>query len=352
MNLNTPSVSAIFYDAYLRQDRSFEGIFFLAVKTTGIFCRPGCKARAPKKENVEFFASPAAAISKGYRPCKKCQPLQLKGQIPEWVQQALDLIEQYPDQRISDSILQQYQIDPVRLRRWFKTHYQITFQGYQRSHKIAAASQQIDAGGRIIDSALDAGYQSLSGFNQSFKQLTGTSPSRAKDRQLVTVAQILTPLGPMFGAATDEGLCLLEFTDRKALQKQIDRVQRHLKAIFIPGKHRWLDRLQAQLDEYFAGQRREFDLPLRFTGSEFQVKAWQALNKIPYAETRSYQQQAQAIGSATAVRAIASANAANAFAILIPCHRVISKSGTMAGYAGGIWRKQYLLDLERGNLPA
>ncbi len=349
MNNFSPNTNEIFYQAYLNRDKSFEGIFFLAVKTTGIFCRPGCKARAPKKENVEFFNSPHDAIDKGYRPCKKCQPLQTMGEVPLWVKKAMDLVDQQTDQRISDHILQQNDIDPVRLRRWFNDNYHVTFQNYQRMKKMLSASEKIERGEKIIDTALDVGYQSLSGFNDTFKLFIGSPPSRIKNKSIITVAQLVTPLGPMYAGASDQGICLLEFNDRKALQKQLGRIQQRLNAIFVPGEHAYLQKLQQQLNEYFAGNRRQFDIPLQMVGSDFQQQAWSALQQIPYGETRSYQQQAEAIKNPSAIRAIASANAANAIAIIIPCHRVIAKSGSIAGYAGGIWRKQYLLNLECGS---
>lgn len=349
MNNLSPSTNEIFYQAYLNRDRSFEGIFFLAVKTTGIFCRPGCKARAPKKENVEFFNTPDDAIEKGYRPCKKCQPLQLEGTLPQWVKQAMELLEQQSDQRISDDMLKKHGIDPVRIRRWFKNNYHLTFQNYQRMKKMLSAIKTIEQGGKIIDTAYAVGYESLSGFNETFKAVLGSTPSRIKNQQTITVAQIVTPLGPMYAGASDEGLCLLEFNDRKALNRQLARIEKSMQAIFVPGHHLYLDTLQQQLNEYFAGNRKHFDLPLQLVGSDFQKQAWRALQKIPYGQTRSYQQQAEAINNPTAIRAIASANAANAIAIIIPCHRVIAKSGNMAGYAGGIWRKQYLLKLETGS---
>lgn len=352
MNNFSPNTHEIFYQAYLNRDKSFEGIFFLAVKTTGIFCRPGCKAKPPKKENVEFFNTPDDAIDKGYRPCKKCQPLQKQGAVPAWVKKAMDLVDQQSDLRISDSFLQQHDIDPVRLRRWFKANYHLTFQSYQRMKRMLSASEIIEQGGKIIDTALDVGYQSLSGFNETFKSVIGSTPSQINNQPIVTVAQITTPLGPMYAGASDKGICLLEFNDRKALHKQLVKVQQTLKAIFVPGEHEYLQKLQQQLDEYFAGNRRQFDLPLQLVGSDFQQQAWRALQQIPYAETRSYQQQAEAIKNPSAIRAIASANAANAIAIIIPCHRVIAKSGSMAGYAGGIWRKQYLLNLECGSSNA
>ncbi len=349
MNNFSPNTNEIFYQAYLNRDKSFEGIFFLAVKTTGIFCRPGCKAKAPKKENVEFFSSPYDAIDKGYRPCRKCHPLQQLGEVPLWVKKAMDLVNHQTDLRITDHILKQHDIDPVCLRRWFKKNYHVTFQNYQRMKKMLSASEKIERGEKIIETALDVGYQSLSGFNDTFKQFIGSTPSRIKNQTIITVAQLVTPLGPMYAGVSDKGLYLLEFNDRKSLHNQLAKIQQSLNAIFVPGDHAYLQKLQQQLDEYFASNRTQFEIPLQLQGSDFQQQAWRALQQIPYGKTCSYQQQAEAINNPAAIRAIASANAANAIAIIIPCHRVIAKSGSMAGYAGGIWRKQYLLNLERGS---
>ncbi|MDH5353829.1 MAG: methylated-DNA--[protein]-cysteine S-methyltransferase [Gammaproteobacteria bacterium] len=155
-----------------------------------------------------------------------------------------------------------------------------------------------------------------------------------------------TPLGPMYAGASDKGLCFLEFTDRKMIDGQIEQLQKQMKAKFVKGKSDILDRVETQLEEYFAGERREFDLPLDVRGTDFQKQAWDALLAIPYGEIRSYQQQADKIGKPKAVRAIASANARNHIAIVIPCHRVIARDGGLAGFGGGIWRKKYLLDLE------
>jgi AraC family transcriptional regulator of adaptative response/methylated-DNA-[protein]-cysteine methyltransferase len=153
----------------------------------------------------------------------------------------------------------------------------------------------------------------------------------------------------MYAGATDRGLCFLEFNDRKLIDLQIEQLQQRMKARFVTGKTPILSDLESQLTEYFDARRRDFELPLDMTGTRFQIQAWQALRKIPYGETRSYQQQALEIGNAKAVRAIASANAKNHITIVIPCHRVIAANGGLAGFGGGVWRKKYLLDLESNN---
>jgi AraC family transcriptional regulator of adaptative response/methylated-DNA-[protein]-cysteine methyltransferase len=339
----------LFFHAYQNHDRSFEGIFFLAVKTTGVFCRPGCTARSPKRENVEFFTTAGEALEQGYRPCKKCQPLTPSGDQPSWVGRAVELAVEEKQTRLSDDMLRHEGIDPVRLRRWFKQYYGMTFQAYQRQLKLNRAYRQIHKGASVLDSALDSGFNSLSAFNEAFLKLTGFSPSKSKYRKLIAVNRMLTPLGPMIAAADDDGLCLLEFHDRKQLQRQLLRIQQRLQAQLIPGEHELFPQLQQLLDEYFAGQCTQFSIQLNLAGTDFQLQAWQALCRIPYGETRNYRQQAEMLGKPKAVRAVASANANNPLAIVVPCHRVIAGSGSLTGYAGGIWRKRYLIQLESVN---
>jgi AraC family transcriptional regulator of adaptative response/methylated-DNA-[protein]-cysteine methyltransferase len=153
----------------------------------------------------------------------------------------------------------------------------------------------------------------------------------------------------MLAGATDDGICLLEFVDRRMLETQLNRLSKLLTAKIVPGSHRHFDTLNRQLEEYFSGRRKEFDLPLVLPGTPFQKKVWAGLQAIPYGCTRSYKEQAEVIGSPDAVRAVAKANGDNRIAILIPCHRVIGANGELVGYGGGLRRKQYLLKLESGS---
>jgi len=150
----------------------------------------------------------------------------------------------------------------------------------------------------------------------------------------------------MFAGATEEGICLLEFTDRRMLETQIARLRKLLKAEFVSGDNVHFHELDKQLKEYFDKKRKTFDISLVVPGTKFQVNVWEKLQRIPYGKTRTYQQQAIEVGKPNAVRAVATANGDNRISIIIPCHRVIAKSGELAGYGGGLWRKQYLLDLE------
>ncbi|MFC2084693.1 bifunctional transcriptional activator/DNA repair enzyme AdaA [Bacteroidota bacterium] len=334
------------YNALLRKDGHFEGVFFVGVKSTGIFCRPTCTARKPKRKNVEFFSSIKEALYNGYRPCKICSPLEYKGDIPVWLKSLITEIESNPGIRIKDSDLKSRGIDPNRVRRWFKKNHGMTFQTYLRTLRISNAFGRIKYGEKVVEAAFDSGYESLSGFGDSFRKTTGFSPNKSVYNQLIMVTRILTPLGPMLAGATDKGICLLEFIDRRMLETQLNRLRKLFKAEFAPGHSIHFDELNKQLKEYFEGKRKKFSLPLEVSGTSFQEKTWSALMTIPYGATKSYKEQAQSVKAPKAVRAVARANGDNRIAIIIPCHRVIGSNGQLVGYGGGLWRKQYLLNLE------
>lgn len=345
MQTSLPSQETM-YEALLKKDSRFEGIFFVAVKTTGIFCRPTCTARKPKKENVEFFPSIEEAIQKGYRACKVCHPLEYQGEIPTWIQSILDEIQTNPYAQLKDQDLRERGIEPNRLRRWFKKHYGVTFQNYLRASRVGQAFEKIKEGEKVIHAAYQSGYESLSGFTDSFKKTTGFPPKESKENLVILSRKILTPLGPMIAGASNKGICLLEFTDRVRIDKQLQKLEELFQAKLTPGESSYLDKLENQLQEYFQHKRTDFSLPLDIPGSPFQKKVWQALQKIPYGETRSYQEQAELINNPKAIRALGKANGDNRIAIIIPCHRVIGKKGDLRGYAGGLWRKKYLLEWE------
>jgi len=336
------------YRALCDKDTRFEGIFVVGVRTTGIFCRPTCGARKPKRENVEFFASPREALHSGYRPCKLCDPLGHPGQVPPWLRPVLEAVDADPALRLPNAALRARGVDPDRARRWFQKHHGMTFQAYLRTRRITDAFGRIRHGDKVVDAAFDSGYESLSGFTESFKRTTGFAPARSPRRGLVAVTRVRTPLGPMLAGAVPAGICLLEFVDRRMMETQLARLRRQLQAELVPGASPHFDALQRQLDEYFAGARRTFDLPLVLTGTPFQRRVWAALLEIPYGATRAYAEQAAAVGAPRAVRAVARANGDNRVSIIVPCHRVIGRDGALTGYGGGLWRKRFLLDLESG----
>ena len=220
--MNGPSTDTM-YDALVRRDSSFEGIFYAAVKTTGIFCRPTCRARKPERRNVEFFPTAQRAIERGYRPCKVCHPLSPAHESPAWLQELLAEVREGSGFRLSDQEIRARGIDPNRVRRWFKQNHGMTFQAYLRSIRLTHAFGRIVQGEQIVDAAF-AGYESLSGFNQAFKKLTGVPPRDSKEGELIHTSQILTPLGPMIAASVAEGICLLEFKDRRMLPRELAEI--------------------------------------------------------------------------------------------------------------------------------
>jgi AraC family transcriptional regulator, regulatory protein of adaptative response / methylated-DNA-[protein]-cysteine methyltransferase len=334
------------YSALVNKDSSFEGIFVVGVKTTGIFCRPTCTARKPKRENVEFFPSAREALLYGYRPCMVCHPLEPKGVVPDWLKPLLGEIGDDPFLRFRDRDLRTRGFDPSLVRRWFKKHHGMTFQAYSRALRIGQAFGRIRYGEKVTETAFDSGFESLSGFTNSFRKTAGFPPSHSQNRKLVTTTRITTPLGPMMAGATDEGICLLEFVDRRMLETQLKRLGKLFHAECVPGFSPIFDELNCQLEGYFSGKRRGFSVPVVLPGTPFQQKVWAALQAIPYGSTRSYTEQAEIIGLPKAVRAVARANGDNRIAIIVPCHRVIGADGRLTGYGGGLWRKSYLLELE------
>lgn len=339
----------IFYQALVAKDPSFEGTFFAGIKTTGIFCRPTCTARKPKRENVEFFASAKDAILKGYRACKVCHPMEKAGSTPEYVDRVLRLLDEDPSLKLKDYDLLKLEIEPSKIRRWFLKNHGITFHAYQRMCRINTAFKKLQTGTSVTDIAFDSGYESLSGFNDSFKKVFGVSPKNSKEKHVIDFTRIETDLGTMVACATDKGVCLLEFSDRKGLETELKQLAKYHNANIVQGQNKYFKQLKEELDAYFEGRLKEFNVPLDISGTDFQKQVWQALVEIPYGTTSSYLRQAEVLGKPSSVRAVANANGMNKIAIIIPCHRVVGSDGSLTGYAGGLWRKRKLIDLEKDN---
>lgn len=340
----------VMYQASVDKNPEFEGVFWMGVKTTGIFCRPTCTARKPKFENVEFFNSTKAAIQKGYRPCKICRPLENPNETPQEIKDILRELSDNASLKFKDVDLVKRGLEPTAIRRWFLKNHGITFHAFQRMFKINAAFKKLNSGEGVLDTAMDLGYESLSGFNESFKNIFGVSPSQSMFEKVVDFKRIETPIGTMIACADENGICLLEFSDRKALVTELKQIATHLDANILQGENIHFEKLESELTEYFKGNLTDFTVPLTPVGTDFQKKVWEVLREIPYGSTRTYQQQANALGSPKSVRAVANANGLNKISILIPCHRVIGSDGTLTGYGGGIWRKQKLLELEKAIL--
>lgn len=334
--------------AFHDRDASFDGLFFTGVKTTGIFCRPSCPARKPLPENCEYFATVKDAMFAGYRACKRCDPLAANGRPPEWIERLIARVDASGGERIKAAELSSMGIEPARVRRWFQRHHGMTFAAFCRARRLGKALGTLRSGGSLDDAALGHGYDSHSGFREAFSRHFGSAPGAARSSECITTTLVESPVGPLLVGAVDAGICLLEFTDRRMIEAQLETVRRRLNCALVPGDHSWFTPLRAELSEYFAGTRREFTLPLVAPGTEFQESVWAQLRLIPYGVTISYEELAQRVGRPGAQRAVGTANGMNRISILIPCHRVVNKGGALGGYGGGLWRKKLLLGLEQG----
>ena len=328
------------------KNTTYDGLYFTAVKTTGIFCHPSCRARIPKIENVAFFSTIEECLENGFRPCKICKPMDKIGETPNYIVSLIAELHKNPHIKISNDQLKERGVEPHTIRRWFKKNYAITFQSFQRMLRLNYAFENIKKGNSITQSAYESGYESLSGFNESYRSIFGKSASKTKNSTVINVLRFSSPIGSLIACATEKGLCFLGFVGQKRLEEQFIEIQKVRNAVMLPGKNPHLTKTEKQINEYFAGTRTVFSIPFDLIGTDFRKLVWQALTKIPYGKTITYKGQAIAMNHLKAIRAIASSNGANKISIIIPCHRVIGTNGKLTGYAGGIHKKKWLLEFE------
>lgn len=332
--------------ARLARDPSYDGVFFVGVRTTGVFCLPSCPARTPRARNVEYFASAAEALRAGYRPCRRCRPEQAAARTPDWVTRLMTRVETNGDQRLRDRDLEAMGIEPTRARRYFHKHYGLTFQAYHRARRMGLALQHLQGGGGDLEAGLAIGYESNSGFRTAFGRQFAVTPRRSVEVNTLLTHTLDSPLGELQVGATDAGVCLLEFADRRALPTETRQLAKAVGPL-VPGVNQHIERMADQLRRYFEGTLTEFTVPLHvLRGTPFQRTVWDRLRRIPYGATMSYGELAAAIGRPGSQRAVGAANGANGIAIVIPCHRVVQSDGKLRGYGGGLWRKQFLLEHE------
>jgi AraC family transcriptional regulator of adaptative response/methylated-DNA-[protein]-cysteine methyltransferase len=336
-----------FWRALQRRDSSYEGIFVVGVKTTGIFCRPVCPARKPLRKNVEFFPGTKEALYAGYRPCLRCRPMNGNGNMPTLVEELRRQVEQRPSEPLRDRDLVEMGIEPSTARRQFQRYFGMSFQAYQRARRMGSALAAVRNGSNVLDTQLAHGFESPSGFREAFARLFGAAPSKASGVHCLFARWIDSPLGAILALADESGLYVFDWVDRRGLEREILRLRKRTKFAIVPGDHPVLDQAEDEIGEYFAGTRKSFTLPLARRGTEFQRRIWDALLRIPPGETRSYVDVAKSIGEPGAVRAVARAIGDNYRGVVIPCHRVIGSDGSLTGYGGGLARKQWLLDHER-----
>lgn len=329
--------------AFERRDRTWDGRVIGAVKTTGIYCRPSCPARRPKRENVDFFPTGAAAAKAGYRPCLRCLPDEVNREEVA-LEKAFRLLAEAEEAPSLEDVATAVGYSPHHFHRLFKRATGVTPAAYARSLRAKRAREALASDGRITDAIYDAGYSGPGRFYADAEKRLGMTPSAWRDGgkgAVIRWATAETDLGIMLVAATEKGICRLSFDEDDGVLKR-----RFPKAEIAHGGAEMADLVQRTVAAVNAPEK-PHDLPLDVHGTAFQEAVWRELTRIPPGETRTYAQIAAAVGRPAAVRAAGTANDDNAVAVLIPCHRVIRTDGTLGGYAYGLERKVALLEREK-----
>lgn len=331
--------------AFMRRDRGWDGRVIGAVKTTGIYCKPSCPAKRPKRENVEFFATAEEALAAGYRPCMRCKPDEV-GRDREAVAKAVKLIEAAEEAPSLCEIAEAVGYAPHHFQRIFTRDLGVSPAGYWRGLRAKRAADALTETEQVTEAIYEAGYSGPSRFYADAKERLGMTPSAWRDGgRGETIRYVVTdsPLGRLLVAATSKGICRLTFDeDESAL------VRRFPNASIVPDDgtiSAWVEGALEAIDHPHSAP----ELPIDVRGTAFQEAVWRELRRIPVGETRSYADIARAVGQPDAVRAVGTANGSNPVAVLVPCHRVIRSDGSLGGYAGGLDRKRKLLDAEGAN---
>ena len=328
--------------AFERRDRGWDGQVIGAVKTTGIYCKPSCPARRPKREHVEFFPTGAEARGAGYRPCVRCRPDEV-ARDADAVARAAALIEQAEEAPALAELALAVGYAPHHFQRLFKRALGVSPAEYARALRARRAEKHLKENDRVTDAIYDAGYSSPSRFYDDARDRLGMAPSAWRDGgrgETIRWTIVKSALGPMLIAATAKGVCRLTFDDDVESLKRV-----FPKATVVEDDGSMAELVQGALTAIERPAAAP-ELPIDVAGTAFQEAVWLELRKIPPGETRSYAEIAAAIGQPTAVRAVGTANGDNHVAVLIPCHRVIRSDGSLGGYAGGLDRKRKLLEAE------
>src|SRR6476661_4551881 len=334
--------------AFMRRDRAWDGKIIGAVKTTGIYCKPSCPARRPKREHVEFFGSAEEARGAGYRACLRCKPDEV-GRDRDAVAKAVALIERAEEAPSLAELATAVGYAPHHFQRIFKRDLGVSPAEYARGLRNRRTETALKVNDRVTDAVYEAGYSAPSSFYSDAKERLGMTPSAWRDggrNETIRWTHFDSPLGTMLIAATSKGICRLTFDDSEQSLRRL-----FPKATIVEDAGGLKALIEGAL-EAIESPLAAHQLPIDVAGTAFQEAVWRELRKIPVGETRSYAEIAAAIGQPTAVRAVGTANGDNHVAVLIPCHRVIRSDGTLGGYAGGLDRKRKLLSNEqqRGSL--
>jgi AraC family transcriptional regulator of adaptative response/methylated-DNA-[protein]-cysteine methyltransferase len=343
------------WESVLQRDASADDRFLYAVTTTGIYCRPSCPSRRPKRDNVAFFSSAAAAEEAGFRACQRCRPNRAKAphRAIERAREYIDThIADLGEERITLELLgEESGLSPYHLQRKFKEIVGLTPAQYVRARKSERLKGELKRGETVSRATFGAGYGSSSRvYGDSDKRL-GMTPAtyrRGGAGAHIEYVTARTSLGILLVGATDRGICAVTLgNDAKTLERALELEYPAATRTYVSHPSSTLGAWVADIIEAIDSDRVRLDIPFDIQASAFQWKVWRELQKIPFGETRSYSEIASAIGSPRAVRAVASACANNRAAVIIPCHRVVRQNGELGGYRWGLERKQLLIEKER-----
>ncbi len=338
------------WNAVVAREAARDGEFVFAVSSTGVYCRPSCPARRPRRENVQFFHRPEQAEQAGYRACLRCRPKSLSGNTEsDGVKAICRFIEQHLDEPLTlDRLGKEFRQSPFHLQRRFKAILGITPREYADSCRLRMLKRNLQAGNSVTRAMYDAGYGSSSRLYERTASQLGMTPDKYRRGAIASAIRYTcadSPLGRMLIAATERGICSIQFarSDGELLEGLKREFPFAARKVDGGGLQSWVRALLKRM------QGRDIDsaLPLDIRATAFQRRVWAYLQSIPFGATQSYSQVAKAVGRPSACRAVARACATNPVAIAIPCHRVVRGDGSTGGYRWGIERKKALLEMER-----
>ncbi|HET9985721.1 MAG TPA: bifunctional DNA-binding transcriptional regulator/O6-methylguanine-DNA methyltransferase Ada [Longimicrobiales bacterium] len=341
--------------AVLTRDPSYDGRFFFAVATTGVYCRPGCASRRPRRENVRFFATAAQAAAAGFRACKRCRPSEDRPSAAQTsIERARAYLEDHLDENVTlERLARVAYMSAYHLQRTFKRHLGLTPRQYVEARRAERLKARLRAGDTVSRATFEAGYGSASRVYEQVDAHLGMTPGAYREGgrgMKIRFATAVTPLGRILVAATQRGLCAVTLGDDAASLEAGLRREYPRASIEPAGEElrAWVEAIVS----YVEGTARDLAIPLDVRATRFQWRVWRALQEIPYGSTRSYREVAEAIGQPTAARAVARACATNRVALVIPCHRVVRGDGDTRGYRWGEARKRHLLEMESASAEA
>lgn len=332
--------------AFVARDAALDGQFFVSVRTTGIYCRPSCPARRPKRENVRFYATATEAERAGFRPCKRCKPAEpsLVQQHADKVREACRLIETTEQEPTLAELADAVDLSAYHFHRVFKSVLGVTPKAYAAAHRNKRMREELGRSATVTEAIYGAGFNSNGRFYATSSKALGMTPRQFRSggaNAEIKFAIGESSLGLVLIAMSDKGVCAIFFGDdadglARDLKKQFPRAR-------LVGGDPAFEALAAKVIGFVEDPRVDLDLPLDIRGTAFQRRVWEALRRIPLGATASYAEIAKAIGAPKSVRAVGRACSSNPIALAIPCHRVVGSNGSLTGYRGGIERKRALL---------